>query len=433
MLQSMSDTPLTRILDAELDGTSVARVAGGISPVHFCREYVGSNKPVLITGSIDHWPALQLWNEAYLSEVAGGAEVTAALTPDGRADCPTTLPDGSPCFALPHQQRMPLANFFALLRDCQAGKPGAVPYLQFQNSSLTEELPQLVADVEPDLPWATHAFGECCQHNLRNHGLAGCPFLLLINLGTPSAHQVWWHHRNRANRANFPLPRRAGAAPEAVNLWIGGDHSITSYHRDHYENIYAVVCGYKTFRLLPPTDAYRLALRRFPVATFSPGAAADGEGGSGRGVPQQLEPVLHQPAQQILWSSILPQPLARSSHGPETGGAGDASGPARAAADFLNDPSLPPPLQVTVGPGEVLYLPACWWHEVHQHAQPLDEPGMVEQTSSCAGAPRADPSGSGMVVAVNFWYDMRFDCKYAAANLAETLAVAAGVNEAPPD
>jgi hypothetical protein len=34
-----------------------------------------------------------------------------------------------------------------------------VPYLQFQNSSLTAELPQLLADIDPQLSWATEAFG----------------------------------------------------------------------------------------------------------------------------------------------------------------------------------------------------------------------------------------------------------------------------------
>ncbi|KAL2940055.1 JmjC domain-containing protein 7, partial [Bienertia sinuspersici] len=45
-----------------------------------------------------------------------------------------------------------------------------------------------------------------------------------------------------------------GCLPEAVNLWIGNDLSETSFHKDHYENLYAVVSGEKHFILLPPTD-----------------------------------------------------------------------------------------------------------------------------------------------------------------------------------
>lgn len=38
--------------------------------------------------------------------------------------------------------------------------------------------------------------------------------------------------------------------------------------QDHYENLYAVISGLKTFFLLPPSDAYRLSIRRYPVAQY---------------------------------------------------------------------------------------------------------------------------------------------------------------------
>ena len=47
-----------------------------------------------------------------------------------------------------------------------------------------------------------------------------------------------------------------GKTPDAVNFWMGGERSITSMHKDHYENIYGVVRGSKTFILHPPTDLY---------------------------------------------------------------------------------------------------------------------------------------------------------------------------------
>ena len=36
-----------------------------------------------------------------------------------------------------------------------------------------------------------------------------------------------------------PLPAPAGGPPEAVNLWIGDERSVTSWHKDPFENIYA--------------------------------------------------------------------------------------------------------------------------------------------------------------------------------------------------
>lgn len=47
---------------------------------------MSANRPVIITGAIDEWPALHKWNDDYLEDVLGTTEVTVALTPDGWAD-----------------------------------------------------------------------------------------------------------------------------------------------------------------------------------------------------------------------------------------------------------------------------------------------------------------------------------------------------------
>lgn len=60
-----------------------------------------------------------------------------------------------------------------------------------------------------------------------------------------------------------------GCLPEAVNLWIGNHHSVTSFHKDHYENLYAVVSGQKHFLLLPPTDVHRMYIQEHPAAQYS--------------------------------------------------------------------------------------------------------------------------------------------------------------------
>jgi jumonji domain-containing protein 7 len=72
--------------------------------------------------------------------------------------------------------------------------PVEVPYLQHQNSNLTQQLPSLLPDVEAQLPWAAAALG---------------------------------------------------AGPDAVNLWIGDGRAATTYHKDAYENIYCMVAGTK--------------------------------------------------------------------------------------------------------------------------------------------------------------------------------------------
>lgn len=52
---------------------------------------------------------------------------------------------------------------------------------------------------------------------------------------------------------------------------------------------------------------------------------------------------------------------------------------------------------------QVLYLPSLWFHHVRQQASADDD--------AC-------------VIAVNYWYEMAFDCKAAYAKLAEQLATA---------
>ena len=94
-----------------------------------------------------------------------------------------------------------------------------IPYVSRQNDSLTEEFPELAGDCDEHLPWATEAFG---------------------------------------------------APPDAVNLWCGDERAETTFHRDHYENVYCVVSGVKIFHLLPPADGHRLRYRQDGHVRVSP-------------------------------------------------------------------------------------------------------------------------------------------------------------------
>ncbi|KAI5069289.1 hypothetical protein GOP47_0016058 [Adiantum capillus-veneris] len=52
-----------------------------------------------------------------------------------------------------------------------------------------------------------------------------------------------------------------GCLLEVENLWIRNEKAVTSFHKDHYENIYAVIAGEKHFTLLLPTCLDRLYIR----------------------------------------------------------------------------------------------------------------------------------------------------------------------------
>ncbi|PPD66633.1 hypothetical protein GOBAR_DD36485 [Gossypium barbadense] len=102
--------------------------------------------------------------------------------------------------------------------------------------------------------------------------------------------------------AHIPWASEAlGCLPEAVNLWIGNHLSQTSFHKDHYENLYAVVSGEKHFLLLPPTDVHRMYIKEYPAARYS----YSQENGEFR-----LE--FEEPERYVPWSSVDPCPARAS-------------------------------------------------------------------------------------------------------------------------
>ncbi|XP_057300211.1 bifunctional peptidase and (3S)-lysyl hydroxylase JMJD7-like [Hydractinia symbiolongicarpus] len=189
--------------------TEIPRLPTVPSPITFLRNYVTPNLPVVVENSVAHWPALTKWTDEYLKQTLGKKEVTVALTPTGYADAIV-----GECFVLPDERKMPFDEFLCLMK--QKGDK-EVMYLQKQNNSFLEEFAELIPDAALDIPWATEAFGKL---------------------------------------------------PDAINFWMGDERSITSMHKDPYENIYAVVRGSKTFILHPPTDLPCIPYELYKVARY---------------------------------------------------------------------------------------------------------------------------------------------------------------------
>lgn len=74
---------------ADLDiGNDVARVpASQLTPLSFHRDYVARNKPVIVTGAVDAWPAMHRWSARYMADKMGPAEVRLHMPQSVRA-CP---------------------------------------------------------------------------------------------------------------------------------------------------------------------------------------------------------------------------------------------------------------------------------------------------------------------------------------------------------
>ncbi|XP_076115665.1 bifunctional peptidase and (3S)-lysyl hydroxylase Jmjd7-like [Mytilus galloprovincialis] len=264
------------------------------TPLVFYREYVSPNKPVLIQGAIDHWPAISRWNHDYLRNIIGDLEVTVAVTPNGYADAVT---NGK--FVMPHEKMMKVKEFLKVIENPDEFKD--VYYIQKQNSNLTDEFATLLKDVDSGISWGTEAFGK---------------------------------------------------EPDAVNFWMGDSRAVTSMHKDHYENLYCVVKGWKKFILIPPTDQPFV-----PYELYDPAVYVQNGNGSFTIKPTDS-------SDKVPWIAIDPLNPDLALH-PEYQKAS--------------------PIEVTVNEGEMLYLPSLWFHH-------------VQQSHGC--------------VAVNYWYDMEFDIKY---------------------
>jgi hypothetical protein len=75
-------------------------------------------------------------------------------------------------------------------------------------------------------------------------------------------------------------------------------------------------------------------------------------------------------------------------------------------------------------------LPACWWHEVH-HTHPKDTSNSSKkdqdtrsENSNCDSADNDDE----IAIAVNYWYDQKYDTKYVGMKTVEDFAVITGLN-----
>ncbi|KAM0286010.1 hypothetical protein ACHAQH_001200 [Verticillium albo-atrum] len=144
--------------------------------------------------------------------------------------------------------------------------------------------------------------------------------------------------------------------PDALNLWIGNARATTALHKDNYENLYVQLRGRKRFALLPPhchPCVNEQPLRSATYCRSGPDGALvlEHDGDDAEDVPF------------ATW---------------------DPDHPDENATPYSH---LARPMIVVLEPGDMLYLPAMWYHKVSQFCTPEDE---------------------GFVLAINYWYDMDF-------------------------
>lgn len=149
--------------------------------------------------------------------------------------------------------------------------------------------------------------------------------------------------------------------PEAINFWLGNSKSVTALHKDPYENVYVQVLGKKHFVLLPPVEAPLVGEKWVKSGTYTPFSS-----------PSPIS--LNSEFNLTPTPDSPPHTLPFATYDPDS--------PLSTSTPFSH---LSKPLRVTLDPGDMLYLPALWYHKVSQ---------------SC--------DGEGICCAINYWYDVEF-------------------------
>ena len=123
--------------------------------------------------------------------------------------------------------------------------------------------------------------------------------------------------------------------------WLGNSYSTTSMHKDNYENIYVQILGSKKFTILPPIEAPCVHERYLTCATYKTVGSQHDTNSEGR----LLVPQTDSPQQTIPFPTWDPEfPSQRTS----------------AFSEYAR------PMEIELSEGDMLYLPALWYHKVSQ-------------------------------------------------------------------
>jgi peptidyl-lysine (3S)-dioxygenase / protease len=355
----------TKLLDAFGDDvashwcpSNVGRLTQ-VSSLEFLRDYVSKSLPCIIEHAIqeDDSTALTMTLDELVERCdAYAMKLTVDVTPDGHGDVVRTVKavngETRRMFVKPHEKIMTLSEFKTQLRNGRERTQGLSP-----NSAQVDEdgrdILLLAGNGESSSPFCTFA-PEVLYYSRQNDCLrTELKPMFDSNLVPPT---FSW-----AEDAFGTGP------PDAVNMWIGDERAVSSMHKDHYENLFYVLEGEKVFTLCPPCDAPFLYQGDFESGSFQ--RQTDGswvvvadevdEDGANKPVAKWIEADVD--ALFLDESTRMKQcdrfPLLARVH----------------------------PIKVTVRAGEMLYLPALWFHRV---------------TQTCE------------TIGINYWFDMNFNSPF---------------------
>jgi peptidyl-lysine (3S)-dioxygenase / protease len=303
------------------------------SPLSFMRDYVALSRPFIVRNA---FPRISL--DDLISQLSTNPDLTlnVDVTPDGFGDCIRELEDGEKVFILPETRSIGFVEFVNDLRKQRKEPAPCVEFIDLDENQLpilSHKYLRSIADDERKGIMYYSRQNDCLRQELQ-------PLVELFPTSIDFADEAF------------------NAEPDAVNLWIGNEKSVSSMHKDHYENLYCVSSGEKVFTLCPPGDALFLKDIKLSSAQFYYDDS------------QKCWHVRRNMNENVIWMESNVEMLLNSNDEDQ--------------AEYIGkNPLLQHvhPMKVTLSAGDMFYLPALWYHRVTQS----------EET-----------------VAVNYWYDFNF-------------------------
>ncbi len=370
---------------------AVAALPRGVSPAAFWRDHISRRRPALVDGlpTDADFRAGAAWTDARLAAAAGGATVEVETRPKGGA------------FGRGRRAR---ARFGDVLRRLAAGDDSLY---------LTTQPHAPAPDGHPEL------------------------------LAPPLA---------RGLAADVPLrPALAGAlVPQSINLWAGaapsdGSGASSGLHHDFHDNLYVLLRGRKRFLLWPPSAAPVMGVAGRLARVHANGrivyaeqgdvradgadageaaaararrgaeaALAAAEAAAAAGAPGAAERLAAAEAalEAVLEDALLGGGGVDDFDTMEEGGGGGGGGGAGSAGAAGEPPSFcaaaaaapPPALACELRAGQMLYLPAGWFHEVTSFSDYASESGGAAKANGKANGGGEAPSSSRLHLALNYWF-----------------------------
>jgi jumonji domain-containing protein 7 len=234
---------------------------------------------------------------------------------DRNADSPTRNEDGELLFVKPWEEQQPFNDFveFVAKQEKEGRDDLEVRYAQTRAFHVIHPLAPSFSNFH-----SSFCFEKTTDQNTENDNLRN------------EYSTLFSHVEKDISWARIALRQQ----PEAINLWIGNSRSVTALHKDNYENIYVQVIGQKHFVLLPPLAYPCIAEKELPPASYI------------RSSNSNLE-IQKEDGDKVPFATWDPDSK-------EDGNV------EKVYERFAR------PVRVTLEKGDMLYLPAMWYHKVSQ-------------------------------------------------------------------